>query len=570
MALDETKKYNVKDFAYIVSELIKGGGGGGTVDSELSLVSENPVQNKVVTSALNGKQATLTAGDNIDITDNIISATGGEQFIESVDSTITVNESGQASITNPLPNSGNDGEIVTMASLDNFRQTSNRQLMRNLGHGILFSAIDLTSLTREVPSSYSVDPNQGTIADAFDDLTTTRWLSDVGTTTSTITINYSSPVSISVIQLRHGSNLRIKFVDIYAEIDGDYIKIGRQEVTKSFSKLSADFEDTIIMDKIVATQSIRLVCSNSWDTNLIGLYFIKLFSGTPTYTEKSFFGYEGDYCLLSPSVGGIPQDFRPVAYAGHSQRVNSFGTKTLQSADIDTYQRMASTATYTLPQDANLWGKALHCATQSYNTCIVKVASSRSGLINGERVSNLNYTIPRYTSVKLVYTSDSATADWEFIPSVPEMLYCGAGRKSTDARKLDDYYELDANVNLVAGGGTLTIGATNKVISSVKVGQNVNISGYLDVSVATSPTGTLTITGLPHACRSGLKYDSELSISVEGVTIPADHYWSAYVVNNTTTIRIRLLDLTGTVVDASPYMTTDAKIRIGGVYNASS
>lgn len=37
-----------------------------TVDSELSNNSENPVQNKVVTNALNGKQATLVVGTNLD------------------------------------------------------------------------------------------------------------------------------------------------------------------------------------------------------------------------------------------------------------------------------------------------------------------------------------------------------------------------------------------------------------------------------------------------------------------------------------------------------------------------
>lgn len=46
-----------------------------TVDSELSLTSENPVQNKVITGALNGKQNTLTAGNNIQINGNTISAT---------------------------------------------------------------------------------------------------------------------------------------------------------------------------------------------------------------------------------------------------------------------------------------------------------------------------------------------------------------------------------------------------------------------------------------------------------------------------------------------------------------
>lgn len=39
--------------------------GGGTVDSELSETSENPVQNKVITTALNGKQNSLVSGTTI-------------------------------------------------------------------------------------------------------------------------------------------------------------------------------------------------------------------------------------------------------------------------------------------------------------------------------------------------------------------------------------------------------------------------------------------------------------------------------------------------------------------------
>lgn len=39
--------------------------GGGTVDSELSETSENPVQNKVINAALNGKQNSLVSGTTI-------------------------------------------------------------------------------------------------------------------------------------------------------------------------------------------------------------------------------------------------------------------------------------------------------------------------------------------------------------------------------------------------------------------------------------------------------------------------------------------------------------------------
>lgn len=41
-------------------EIPVGGGSSVTVDSALSSTSENPVQNKVITSALNGKVSTTT------------------------------------------------------------------------------------------------------------------------------------------------------------------------------------------------------------------------------------------------------------------------------------------------------------------------------------------------------------------------------------------------------------------------------------------------------------------------------------------------------------------------------
>ena len=50
-----------------------GGGGTITVDDFLSTTSTNPVQNKVITNALNDKQDELTAGTGIDITNNTIS-----------------------------------------------------------------------------------------------------------------------------------------------------------------------------------------------------------------------------------------------------------------------------------------------------------------------------------------------------------------------------------------------------------------------------------------------------------------------------------------------------------------
>ena len=83
-----------------ISCTVSGGSGGGsiTVDSTMSSTSTNPVQNKVIYSALQGKQNTLTAGTGISINGNTISCTvsGG--------GTVTVDSALSGTSTNPVQN----------------------------------------------------------------------------------------------------------------------------------------------------------------------------------------------------------------------------------------------------------------------------------------------------------------------------------------------------------------------------------------------------------------------------------------------------------------------------------
>lgn len=83
-----------------------------SVDSELSTTSTNPVQNKVITLALQDKQDVLTAGEGITINDNVISASGG----------------GAPTLT---WYTGNSGTTVTIAD------TSDAQLVKVYRNGVL-------------------------------------------------------------------------------------------------------------------------------------------------------------------------------------------------------------------------------------------------------------------------------------------------------------------------------------------------------------------------------------------------------------------------------------------------
>ena len=71
-----------------------------TIDSTLSGTSTNPIQNKVVYNALAGKQDKLTAGTGISISGNTISCTvsGGSGGNITVDSTMS------STSTNPVQN----------------------------------------------------------------------------------------------------------------------------------------------------------------------------------------------------------------------------------------------------------------------------------------------------------------------------------------------------------------------------------------------------------------------------------------------------------------------------------
>ena len=85
-----------------ISCTVSGGSGGGsiTVDSTMSSTSTNPVQNKVVYTALAGKQDKLTAGTGISINGKTISCTvsGGGG------GTVTVDSALSGTSTNPVQN----------------------------------------------------------------------------------------------------------------------------------------------------------------------------------------------------------------------------------------------------------------------------------------------------------------------------------------------------------------------------------------------------------------------------------------------------------------------------------
>jgi hypothetical protein len=71
---------------------------------------------------------------------------------------------------------------------------------------------------------------------------------------------------------------------------------------------------------------------------------------------------------------------------------------------------------------------------------------------------------------------------------------------STDVNTLDDYEEGTWTAGLTCGtSGTITVDPAYSTCRYTKVGRVVTVVGFIYISAASSPTGSLTLTGLPFA-----------------------------------------------------------------------
>ena len=88
------------------------------------------------------------------------------------------------------------------------------------------------------------------------------------------------------------------------------------------------------------------------------------------------------------------------------------------------------------------------------------------------------------------------------------------GLNSSDANTLDDYEEGTFTVAFTAGSGTITVNTTMDTASYVKVGKVVYFQGYIVLSSVSTPSGMLTMTGLPFTSSStGMPELSDYSIN---------------------------------------------------------
>jgi len=140
---------------------------------------------------------------------------------------------------------------------------------------------------------------------------------------------------------------------------------------------------------------------------------------------------------------------------------------------------------------------------------------------------------------------------------------------STDA--MDVYEEGGFDVAYTSGGGSVTIHPSVNRMSYTKIGRVVYVTGRTVIQTINSPTGALTLTGLPFT-SADLTEESELSyftfqMGGTGLDIAANAIQGSNSTGGTTII-IREFDGT-TAADLAGKIGDDTDIGITGWYIAA-
>ena len=138
---------------------------------------------------------------------------------------------------------------------------------------------------------------------------------------------------------------------------------------------------------------------------------------------------------------------------------------------------------------------------------------------------------------------------------------------STGANVLDDYEEGTFQIGITAASGSVTMNSSEDTMQYTKIGRLVFIAGRVDVSSVSSPSGSLSITGLPFTVGALAEnadmasfsfYGNALTGSIgnlQGISIPSG-----------TTIQVN--EFTGTTAaNAGDHIAAGTDFAIGGFYS---
>ena len=168
-------------------------------------------------------------------------------------------------------------------------------------------------------------------------------------------------------------------------------------------------------------------------------------------------------------------------------------------------------------------------------------------------------------AVGLLIQQDGADASIELTGN-GSIKFPGTQGASSDANSLDDYEEGTWTATMTTGGGSSTLNSSINECNYTKVGRLVQVQGYIRVDSSSSPTGGLSISGLPFTSISSAELSDHAAMSIRVDTLAGtSNSWMAYISDGSTVITLQIWTGTATA-DAGSFAVASTNWTFGGTY----
>jgi len=151
-------------------------------------------------------------------------------------------------------------------------------------------------------------------------------------------------------------------------------------------------------------------------------------------------------------------------------------------------------------------------------------------------------------------------------------LYLGGGAYiggTAAANKLDDYETGDWTAAFASQYGSITVNNSYKTGQYTKIGNTVHINIHIRASAISSPSGNLTITGLPFSTPNNTDYRTSLApaIHFSMTGMGGDELILAYISNNSNVITLASQNGNNIYSAIASRVTASSELYIGGHYS---
>lgn len=200
-------------------------------------------------------------------------------------------------------------------------------------------------------------------------------------------------------------------------------------------------------------------------------------------------------------------------------------------------------------------------------TGILQVAGPAAAATRTMTVPDANFTAAR-TDAAQSFTGDQTLGTGNLIQGT-----AGKGINFTantpaagmTSQLLNWYEEGTFTAGLTCGSGSVTLKSTNNTCAYTRIGRQVTITGYLEINTASTPSGSLLLTGLPFTIKNANSaYPTGIPFLNTTGAIVGTPVMLGYT--NTTTISFRRMSGGSALDDMALYLGANSQIIFTFVY----